>query len=326
LAKRALLTGITGQDGAYLSQFLLSKGYEVTGIVRRSSHKGLEEHRLQWLEIDKQVKLLYGDLADLSSLLRIVQEIKPDEIYNLAAQSFVASSWDQAILTAEITGVGVVNMLEAMRIGAPQARFYQASSSEMYGKIREPMQSELTPFYPRSPYAVAKLYGHWITVNYRESFGLHASSGILFNHESPLRGIEFVTRKVTDGVARIKLGLAKELRLGNIDAKRDWGHARDYVRAMWLMLQQEKADDYVVATGRTTTIRDMCKIAFEYAGLEMDKYVVIDPAFFRPAEVDVLLGNPAKAKEKLGWSPQISLEEMIVEMVEADLARLKKSP
>jgi GDPmannose 4,6-dehydratase len=325
LGKRALLTGITGQDGAYLSQFLLSKGYEVTGIVRRSSHKGLEEHRLQWLEIDKQVKLLYGDIADLSSLLRIVQQIQPDEIYNLAAQSFVASSWDQAILTAEITGVGVVNMLEAMRIGAPQARFYQASSSEMYGKIREPMQSELTPFHPRSPYAVAKLYGHWITVNYRESFGLHASSGILFNHESPLRGIEFVTRKVTDGVARIKLGLAKELRLGNIDAKRDWGHARDYVRAMWLMLQQPSADDYVVATGRTTTIRDMCKIAFDHAGLDMDKYVVIDPAFFRPAEVDVLLGNPAKAKEKLGWSPQISLEEMIVEMVEADLARLKRS-
>jgi len=325
LAKRALLTGITGQDGAYLSQFLLSKGYEVTGIVRRSSHKGLEEHRLQWLEIDKQVKLLYGDVADLSSLLRIVQQIQPDEIYNLAAQSFVASSWDQAILTAEITGVGVVNMLEAMRIGAPQARFYQASSSEMYGKIREPMQSELTPFHPRSPYAVAKLYGHWITVNYRESFGLHASSGILFNHESPLRGIEFVTRKVTDGVARIKLGLAKELRLGNIDAKRDWGHARDYVRAMWLMLQQPTADDYVVATGRTTTIRDMCRIAFDHAGLEMDKYVVIDSAFFRPAEVDVLLGNPAKAKEKLGWSPQISLEEMIVEMVEADLARLKRS-
>ncbi|MBV9394342.1 MAG: GDP-mannose 4,6-dehydratase [Methylobacteriaceae bacterium] len=325
MAKRALLTGITGQDGAYLSQFLLSKGYEVTGIVRRSSHKGLEEHRLQWLEIDKQVKLLYGDVADLSSLLRIVQQIQPDEIYNLAAQSFVASSWDQPILTAEITGVGVMNMLEAMRIGAPQARFYQASSSEMYGKIREPMQSELTPFHPRSPYAVAKLYGHWITVNYRESFGLHASSGILFNHESPLRGIEFVTRKVTDGVARIKLGLAKELRLGNIDAKRDWGHARDYVRAMWLMLQQPTADDYVVATGRTTTIRDMCRIAFDHAGLEMDKYVVIDSAFFRPAEVDVLLGNPAKAKEKLGWSPQISLEEMIVEMVEADLARLKRS-
>jgi GDPmannose 4,6-dehydratase len=303
---------------------LLSKGYEVTGIVRRSSHKGLEEHRLQWLKVDKQVKLVYGDLADLSSLLRVVQDIKPDEIYNLAAQSFVASSWDQAILTAEITGVGVVNMLEAMRIGAPQSRFYQASSSEMYGKIREPMQNELTPFHPRSPYAVAKLYGHWITVNYRESFGLHASSGILFNHESPLRGIEFVTRKVTDAVARIKLGLASELRLGNIDAKRDWGHARDYVRAMWMMLQQDKPDDYVVATGRTTTIRDMCRIAFQHAGLDMDKYLVIDPAFFRPAEVDVLLGNPAKAKEKLGWAPEISLEEMIVEMVEADLARLKK--
>jgi GDPmannose 4,6-dehydratase len=325
LAKRALLTGITGQDGAYLSEFLLSKGYEVTGIIRRSSHKGLEDHRLQWLGIADKVKLVYGDLADLSSLLRIVGDVKPDEVYNLAAQSFVASSWDQPLLTADITAVGVVRVLEALRITAPQARFYQASSSEMYGKIREPMQSELTPFYPRSPYAVAKLYGHWITINYRESFGLHASSGILFNHESPLRGVEFVTRKVTDSVARIKLGLAKELRLGNIDAKRDWGHARDYVRAMWLMLQQDKADDYVVATGRTTTIRDMCRIAFEHAGLDMDKHLVIDPAFFRPAEVDVLLGNPAKAKEKLGWSPQVSLEEMIVEMVEADLARLKKA-
>ena len=325
MKKTALITGITGQDGAYLSQFLLSKGYEVTGIVRRSSHKGLEEHRLQWLEIDRKVKLVYGDLADLSSLLRIVQEVKPDEIYNLAAQSFVASSWDQPILTAEITAVGVANMLEAMRLAAPKARFYQASSSEMYGKIREPMQNELTPFHPRSPYAVAKLYGHWITVNYRESFGLHASSGILFNHESPLRGIEFVTRKVTDGVARIKLGLANELRLGNIDAKRDWGHARDYVRAMWLMLQQDQPDDYVVATGRTTTIRDMCRIAFNHAGLDMDKYIVIDPAFFRPAEVDILLGDPTKAKKKLGWAPQTSLEEMIVEMVDADLARLKNA-
>jgi GDPmannose 4,6-dehydratase len=324
LAKRALLTGITGQDGAYLSEFLLSKGYEVTGITRRSSHKGLEDHRLQWLGIADKVKLVYGDLADLSSLLRIVAEVKPDEVYNLAAQSFVASSWDQPLLTADITAVGVVRVLEALRIAAPKARFYQASSSEMYGKIREPMQSELTPFYPRSPYAVAKLYGHWITINYRESFGLHASSGILFNHESPLRGVEFVTRKVTDSVARIKLGLAKELRLGNIDAKRDWGHARDYVRAMWLMLQQDEAEDYVVATGRTTTIRDMCRIAFEHAGLDMDRHLVIDPAFFRPAEVDVLLGNPAKAKAKLGWSPQTSLEEMIVEMVEADLARLKK--
>jgi GDPmannose 4,6-dehydratase len=325
LAKRALLTGITGQDGAYLSEFLLSKGYEVTGIIRRSSHKGLEDHRLQWLGIADKVKLVYGDLADLSSLLRIVGDVKPDEVYNLAAQSFVASSWDQPLLTADITAVGVVRVLEALRITAPQARFYQASSSEMYGKIREPMQSELTPFYPRSPYAVAKLYGHWITINYRESFGLHASSGILFNHESPLRGVEFVTRKVTDGVARIKLALAKELRLGNIDAKRDWGHARDYVRAMWLMLQQDKADDYVIATGRTTTIRDMCRIAFEHAGLDIDKHLVIDPAFFRPAEVDVLLGNSAKAKEKLGWSPQVSLEAMIVEMVEADLARLKKA-
>jgi GDPmannose 4,6-dehydratase len=325
LAKRALLTGITGQDGAYLSEFLLAKGYEVTGITRRSSHKGLEDHRLQWLGIAGKVKLVYGDLADLSSLLRIVSEVKPDEVYNLAAQSFVASSWDQPLLTADITAVGVVRMLEALRIAAPQTRFYQASSSEMYGKIREPMQSELTPFYPRSPYAVAKLFGHWITINYRESFGLHASSGILFNHESPLRGVEFVTRKVTDAVARIKLGLASELRLGNIDAKRDWGHARDYVRAMWLMLQQDEAEDYVVATGRTTTIRDMCRVAFEHAGLDMDKHLVIDPAFFRPAEVDVLLGNPAKAKEKLGWSPQVSLEEMIVEMVEADLARLKKA-
>jgi GDPmannose 4,6-dehydratase len=324
LAKRALLTGITGQDGAYLSEFLLAKGYEVTGITRRSSHKGLEDHRLQWLGIADKVKLVYGDLADLSSLLRIVSEAKPDEVYNLAAQSFVASSWDQPLLTADITAVGVVRMLEALRIAAPQARFYQASSSEMYGKIREPMQSELTPFYPRSPYAVAKLFGHWITINYRESFGLHASSGILFNHESPLRGVEFVTRKVTDAVARIKLGKASELRLGNIDAKRDWGHARDYVRAMWLMLQQDEAEDYVVATGRTTTIRDMCRIAFEHAGLDMDRHLVIDPAFFRPAEVDVLLGNPAKAKAKLGWSPQTSLEEMIVEMVEADLARLKK--
>lgn len=325
MKKRALLTGITGQDGAYLSEFLLSKGYEVTGIVRRSSHKGIEEHRLQWLGIAGRVKLIYGDLSDLSSLMRIVTQVNPDEVYNLAAQSFVASSWDQPILTAQVTAVGVVNLLEAIRIGAPQARFYQASSSEMYGKVREPMQSELTPFYPRSPYAVAKLYGHWITVNYRESFGMHASSGILFNHESPLRGTEFVTRKVTDAVARIKLGLADELRLGNIDAKRDWGHARDYVRAMWLMLQQEAPDDYVVATGRTTTIRDMCKIAFGHAGLDMDKYVVIDPAFFRPAEVDVLLGNPAKAKQKLGWAPEISLENMIVEMVEADMKRLENA-
>lgn len=326
MTKRALLTGITGQDGAYLAQLLLGKGYEVYGVIRRSSHRGVENHRLRWLGVANDVRLLDGDLGDLSSLLRIVQEVKPDEIYNLAAQSFVASSWRQPILTANITAVAVANMLEAMRIGAPGARFYQASSSEMYGLIQEPMQSEKTPFYPRSPYAVAKLYGHWITVNYRESFGLHASSGILFNHESPLRGIEFVTRKVTDGVARIKLGLAKELRLGNIDAKRDWGHARDYVRAMWLMLQQEQADDYVVATGVTTTVRDMCRIAFAHAGLDMEAHVVIDPAFYRPAEVDILLGDSSKARKALGWAPEISLEQLIQEMVDADLERLTREP
>lgn len=326
MTRRALLTGITGQDGAYLAQLLLQKGYEVCGVIRRSSHRGVEDHRLRWLGVADKVRLIDGDLGDLSSLLRIVQEAQPQEIYNLAAQSFVASSWRQPILTANITAVAVANMLEAMRIAAPQARFYQASSSEMFGLIQEPKQSEKTPFYPRSPYAVAKLYGHWITVNYRESFGLHASSGILFNHESPLRGVEFVTRKVTDGVARIKLGKAKELRLGNIDAKRDWGHARDYVRAMWMMLQQETADDYVVATGRTTTVRDMCRIAFAHAGLDMEAHVVIDPAFYRPAEVDVLLGDSSKARAALGWEPQVGLEELICEMVDADLERVKREP
>lgn len=326
MTKRALLTGITGQDGAYLAELLLGEGYEVFGVIRRSSHRGVEDHRLRWLGIADKVTLLDGDLADLSSLLRIVQDVQPDEIYNLAAQSYVASSWRQPILTANITAVGVANMLEATRISAPGARFYQASSSEMFGLIQEPVQSETTPFYPRSPYAVAKLYGHWITVNYRESFGLHASSGILFNHESPLRGIEFVTRKVTDGVARIKLGKAKELRLGNIDAKRDWGHARDYVRAMWLMLQQEKPDDYVVATGRTTTVRDMCQIAFAHAGLDPDEHVVIDPQFYRPAEVDILLGDSSKARKVLGWEPKIALEELIREMVDADIERVKREP
>jgi GDPmannose 4,6-dehydratase len=321
--KRALLTGITGQDGAYLSQFLLDKGYEVFGVIRRSSHRGVEDHRLRWLGIADKVTLVDGDLGDLSSLVRIVKDVQPDEIYNLAAQSFVASSWRQPILTANITAVGVTNVLEAMRSEKPDARFYQASSSEMYGLIQEAAQSEKTPFYPRSPYAVAKLYGHWITVNYRESFGMHASSGILFNHESPLRGIEFVTRKVTDGVARIKLGLASELRLGNIDAKRDWGHARDYVKAMWLMLQQDVADDYVVATGQTTTVRDMCRIAFDHVGLKMDDHLIIDPVFYRPAEVEVLLGNPEKARRVLGWKAETDLETMIREMVEADLVRLK---
>lgn len=322
--KTALITGLTGQDGAYLAQFLLDKGYAVHGIVRRSSTAEINDLRLRWLGIERDVRMIDGDLADLSGLIRTIKEVRPDEIYNLGAQSFVKSSWQQPVLTAGITGVGVVNMLEAMRIEAPEARFYQASSSEMYGLIQEAMQSETTPFYPRSPYAVAKLYGHWITVNYRESFGLHASSGILFNHESPLRGIEFVTRKVTDGVARIKLGLASELRLGNIDAKRDWGHSKDYVRAMWLMLQQDIPDDYVVATGRTTTVRDMCRIAFAHAGLDMDRHLVIDPALFRPAEVDVLLGDPSKAKAKLGWAPTISLEDMIAEMVDADLQRLSR--
>jgi len=320
---KALITGVTGQDGAYLSQLLLAKGYEVYGLMRRSSTADVNDVRLKWLGIDGQVKLVDGNMTDLSALIRSVREIKPDEVYNLAAQSFVKSSWHQPILTGNVTGMGVTNMLEAVRLEAPGARFYQASSSEMYGLIQEPMQSETTPFYPRSPYAAAKLYGHWMTVNYRESYGMHASSGILFNHESPLRGIEFVTRKVTDAVARIKLGLAKELRLGNIDAKRDWGHSRDYVKAMWLMLQQDIPDDYVIATGRTVTVRDMCNIAFEHVGLKIDDHLVIDPALFRPAEVDVLLGNPAKAKAKFGWEATTTLEEMIVEMVDADIERLR---
>ncbi len=256
-------------------------------------------------------------------MLRLMKDIEPDEVYNLGAQSFVGTSWHQPLLTAQVTALGVTNILEAVRVMRPQARFYQASSSEMYGLIQEAHQSEKTPFYPRSPYAVAKLYGHWITVNYRESFGLHASSGILFNHESPLRGIEFVTRKVTDAAARIKLGLAQKLPLGNIDAKRDWGHARDYVRAMWLMLQQDQGEDYVVATGRTTTVRDMCEIAFRHVGLNLDDHLFIDPDLFRPAEVDVLLGDPAKAHSKLGWQADTTLESMITEMVDADLERLR---
>jgi GDPmannose 4,6-dehydratase len=323
--KCAVITGITGQDGAYLAQLLLAKGYRVVGVVRRSSHYGVATHRLDWLGITDQVELIDGDLLDLSGLCRIVREAKPDEVYNLAAQSFVKTSWDQPVLTSQSTGVGVVNVLEAVRLEAPAARFYQASSSEMYGLIQEPMQSETTPFYPRSPYAVAKLMGHWMTVNYRESFGMHASSGILFNHESPLRGLEFVTRKVTDCAARIKLGLADELRMGNTDAKRDWGHARDYVEAMWLMLQQDVADDYVVATGRTTSVKDLIDIAFGHVDLDPSKYVKTDPAFLRPAEVDVLLGDPSKARRALGWEPKTQLEEMVREMVEADLARHRRN-
>ncbi len=322
MAKKALITGVTGQDGAYLAALLLEKGYEVFGLVRRSSHEGVADHRMRWLGIADQVKIVDGNLIDLSSLIRVVTDVNPDEVYNLAAQSFVATSWAQPILTSQVTAVGALNILEAVRIAAPKARFYQASSSEMFGKIQAERQSETTPFYPRSPYAVAKLFGHWSTVNYRESFGMHASSGILFNHESPLRGREFVSRKVTDAVARIKLGLATEVRLGNIDAQRDWGHARDYVKAMWLMLQQDQPDDYVVATGRTTSVRDMCEIAFDHVGLKATDHVVIDPALFRPAEVDILLGEPAKAVKKLGWTPETSLEALITEMVDADLERL----
>ncbi len=320
----ALITGVTGQDGAYLAQFLLGKGYRVLGLLRRSASSDVIGERLRWLGILDRVELLDGNMSDLGSLIRILQKHEPDEVYNLAAQSFVASSWQQPLLTGMVTGLGAVNMLEAVRTAAPRARFYQASSSEMFGKIQEPRQNERTPFYPRSPYAAAKLYAHWMTVNYRESFSLHASSGILFNHESPLRGIEFVTRKITDGVARIKLGLACELRLGNLEARRDWGHARDYVRAMWLMLQQPAPDDYVVATGRSTSVGEFCRIAFAHAGLDHREFVRVDPALFRPAEVDVLRGDAAKAESVLGWQPESSLEELAAEMVEADLARHRR--
>ena len=320
--KNALITGITGQDGAYLAKLLLGKGYRVFGLHARRSTDTL--WRLRHLGIESEVNLIDGDLTDLSAVIRGMEKSAAEEVYNLGAQSFVGSSWDQPVLTANVTGVGALNVLEAVRIVNPKARFYQASTSEMFGLIQETMQSETTPFYPRSPYGVAKLYAHWMTVNYRESFGLHASSGILFNHESPLRGIEFVTRKVTDAVARIKLGKQKELRLGNIDAKRDWGFAGDYVEAMWLMLQQGTPDDYVVATGLTTTVRDMCRIAFNHVGLKHEDHVVIDPKFYRPAEVEVLLGNPAKAKAKLGWVAQTDLETLITMMVDADMVRVGK--
>jgi len=320
--KTALITGVTGQDGAYLARLLLEKGYQVAGLLARRSSETL--WRLDELGIRERVTLIDGDVCDLTAVLRALESSEAREVYNLAAQSFVATSWRQPILTANVTGVGALNVLEAIRIHDPTIRFYQASTSEMFGLIQAERQDEKTPFYPRSPYGVAKLFAHWSTVNYRESFGIYASSGILFNHESPLRGIEFVTRKVTDGVARIKLGKRNELRLGNIDAKRDWGFAGDYVEAMWLMLQQDKADDYVIATGVTTTVRDMCHIAFEHVGLDYEKYVVVDPALFRPAEVEVLLGNPAKAKERLGWVAKTSLHDLIVGMVEADLRRVQR--
>ena len=318
MAKRALITGITGQDGSYLAELLLSEGYDVYGVVRRASTENYE--RIEHLR--GQITLLQADLLDQSSLVQAIRESNPTELYNLAAQSFVPTSWAQPVLTAEFTAIGVTKVLEAMRAVNPEIRFYQASSSEMYGKVLEVPQSEDTPFYPRSPYGVAKVYGHYITVNYRESYNLHASSGILFNHESPRRGLEFVTRKVTDGVSRIKLGLATELRMGNLDSQRDWGFAGDYVKAMWLMLQQDTPDDYVVATGETHTVKELVQLAFDRVGLDWEKYVVIDPRFIRPAEVDLLIGQPAKANKVLGWVPETSFQTLVNMMVDADMDRL----
>ncbi|HRN54255.1 MAG TPA: GDP-mannose 4,6-dehydratase [Gemmatimonadaceae bacterium] len=315
--KTALITGITGQDGSYLAEHLLAKGYRVVGIVRRSSTTPYE--RIGHL-VDK-VELLSADLLDQTSLMDAIAEVKPDEIYNLAAQSFVATSWTQPVLTGEFTAIGVTRLLEAMRRTVPKARFYQASSSEMFGLVQETPQKESTPFYPRSPYGVAKLYGHWITVNYRESFGLYAVSGILFNHESPRRGLEFVTRKVTDAVARIKLGLADELRMGNLDARRDWGYAGDYVDAMWRMLQADAPADYVIGTGETWSVRQLVEEAFGYQDLEWQRYVKQDPRFNRPAEVDLLVADPSKAKRELGWEPTVRFRELVRMMVDADLER-----
>jgi GDPmannose 4,6-dehydratase len=322
--RRALITGITGQDGAYLSQLLIEKGYEVHGLRRDSGSSDVMNSRLIWVGVADKVILHDGNLTDLSALIRILTEVEPQEVYNLAAQSIVRSSWQQPLLTGLVTGLGAANMLEAVRLALPRARFYQASSSEMFGLVQQPVQTEKTPFYPRSPYAAAKVYAHWMTVNYRESFGLHASSGILFNHESPLRGIDFVTRKISDGVARIKLGMQKQLALGNLDVERDWGHARDYVKAMWLMLQQDKADDYVVATGRAASVREFCALAFAHAGLKMEDHVIVDTRFMRPAEVEKVLGEATKARERLGWRPETTLEALVAEMVDADVARLKR--
>ncbi len=320
MAKSALITGITGQDGSYLAELLLDKGYEVYGVVRRASTESYE--RIEHLR--GRIQLLQADLLDQYSLIEAIKTAKPAEIYNLAAQSFVPTSWGQPVLTGEFTALGVTRMLEALRAVSNDIRFYQASSSEMYGKVLEVPQKEETPFYPRSPYGVAKVYGHFITVNYRESYDLFACSGILFNHESPRRGLEFVTRKVTDAAAKIKLGISKELRMGNLDAQRDWGFAGDYVDAMWRMLQQEKPDDYVVATGETHTVKELVQVAFERVGLKWEDYVVIDPAFIRPAEVDLLIGDPAKAKKMLGWEPKTSFIELVHMMVDSDLERLSK--
>jgi GDPmannose 4,6-dehydratase len=318
--KRALITGITGQDGSYLAELLLEKGYEVHGVVRRASTENFERIN----HLSGKITLHQADLLDQLSLIDVMKASNPDEVYNLAAQSFVPTSWKQPVLTGEFTAIGVTRMLEAVHLlGADRIRFYQASSSEMFGKVVEVPQKETTPFYPRSPYGVAKVYGHWITVNYRESYDMYACSGILFNHESERRGREFVTRKVTDGVARIKLGMAKELRLGNLDSKRDWGFAGDYVRAMWLMLQQPKPDDYVVATGETHTVQRLVELAFAAVGLKWQEHVVIDQSLVRPAEVDLLIGDPTKAKQRLGWTPEVSFEQLVERMVRADLARLQ---
>lgn len=319
MAKRALITGVTGQDGSYLAEFLLSKGYEVIGMVRRSSTLNFE----RIANIQEKIELVAGDLLDEVSLIAILRDHRPEEVYNLAAQSFVQTSWSQPVLTGETTALGVTRILDAIRTVDPDIRFYQASSSEMFGKVQEVPQSESTPFYPRSPYGVAKVYGHWITVNYRESYNLHASSGILFNHESPRRGLEFVTRKITHGVARIVCGLQDKLALGNLDAQRDWGFAGDYVRAMWLMLQQDNPDDYVVATGETHSVRELCELAFSSAGLDWEKYVVIDERFLRPAEVDLLVGDPRKAEKILGWTREIDFASLVNSMVEADIALVR---
>jgi len=318
--KRALITGVTGQDGAYLARLLLDKGYQVHGLVARRGSDALWRLR----ELNADVTLLVGDVTDLSSLLRAIEQAQPTELYNLAAQSFVDKSWDLPSVTVQVSGMAVTNVLEAIRCTDRSIRFYQATSSEVFGRVHAPVQDESTPFHPRSPYGVAKAFAHWLTVNYRESHGLHASSGILFNHESPLRGPEFVTRKISMAVARIKRGQQDKLKLGNLDAKRDWGFAGDYVEAMWRMLQQETADDYVIATGHNASVRDFCRIAFTRAGLDYEKHVEVDPALFRRAEIDAVLGSAAKAKAKLGWSPKTSLEELVAMMVDADLRRIAK--
>jgi GDPmannose 4,6-dehydratase len=319
--KTALITGITGQDGSYLAELLLEKGYQVCGMVRRSSTENFQ--RIEHLR--NKIQLHQGDLLDHTSLSKVLEQVQPTEVYNLAAQSFVPTSWQQPVLTAEFTALGVTRLLDAIRQTCPKAKFYQASSSEMFGKVQETPQSETTPFYPRSPYGVAKVYGHYITVNYRESYGLFACSGILFNHESPRRGLEFVTRKITHGVARIKLGLDHEVRLGNLQAKRDWGFAGDYVRAMWMMLQLGQADDFVIGTGQTHSVEEFVSIAFDHARLDWKKHVVVDPQFYRPAEVDLLLANPAKARQVLGWKPELTFEQLVCRMVDEDLAILRRT-